>query len=293
MARLAWATDIHFNFLTHKQVRAFLSKVEEQAFDTLLLAGDLSNGRQLLRHLRMIEDQISRPVYFVLGNHDYYHSSFEKVHLKMRPYCQPESRLRFLGNGEVIPLGTDTVLVGTSGWADGRYGSYASSQVVLNDHLHIQDFARLGYEGQSWVGALARKLGLPWSAPPGLAQRRQKILDLMNRLGDAAAAYIELVLFRALAGAGTVILLTHVPPFAEGCMPQGKPPKPKILPFYACKALGDTLLRIAERFPSKKILVLCGHTHGPTRVRIRPNLEVRVGAAEYHKPDLAGFFEVP
>ena len=292
MARLAWATDIHFNFLTHKQVRAFLSKVEEQAFDTLLLAGDLSNGRQLLRHLRMIEDQISRPVYFVLGNHDYYHSSFEKVHLKMRPYCQPESRLRFLGNGEVIPLGTDTVLVGTSGWADGRYGSYASSQVVLNDHLHIQDFARLGYEGQSWVGTLARKLGLPWSAPPGLAQRRPKILDLMNRLGDAAAAYIELVLFRALAGAGTVILLTHVPPFAEGCLPQGKPPKPKILPFYACKALGDTLLRIAERFPSKKILVLCGHTHGSTRVRIRPNLEVRVGAAEYHKPDLAGFLEV-
>jgi 3',5'-cyclic AMP phosphodiesterase CpdA len=292
MARLAWATDIHLNFLGRKQVRAFLSRVEEQAFDALLLSGDLSDGRQLPGHLRMIEDQISRPVYFVLGNHDYYHSSFEKVHVKLRPYCQPERRVRFLGNGEVIPVGADTVLVGTSGWADGRYGRYASSQVVLNDHLHIQDFARLGYEGQSWIGALARKLGLPWSAPPGLAQRRQKILTLMNRLGDAAAAYVELVLFRALAGAGTVILLTHVPPFAEACLPQGKPPKPTMLPFYSCKVLGDTLLRIAERFPSKKLLVLCGHTHGPTRVKIRPNLEVRVGAAEYHKPDLEDFLEV-
>lgn len=293
MARLAWATDLHLNFLTRKEVRDFLVRVEAQAFDALLLSGDISDGRQILQHLRMLEDAVSRPVYFVLGNHDYYHSSFEKVHQKLRPYCEANRRARFLGSGEVIPIGTDTVLVGTGGWADGRYGRYATSQVVLNDHIHIKDFARLGYENETLVGAAARHLGIPWSAPPGLGQRRERILGLMTRIGDSAAAYVELVLLRALAGVGTAILLTHVPPFAEACLHKGRPQDASYLPHFSCRILGETLLRIAERFRDKKLIVLCGHTHERTRVKIRHNLEVRVGAAEYQKPELQEFVDVP
>lgn len=293
MARLAWATDLHLNFLTRKEVRSFLAHVEAQAFDALLLSGDLSDGRQLVQHLRMLEEMVSRPVCFVLGNHDYYHSSFEKVHLKLRPYCEARSRVRFLGRSEVIPLGNDTVLIGTGGWADGRYGRYATSQVVLNDHLHIRDFARLGYENQSLAGAVARSLGIPWKPPPGINQRRDRILGLMNRLGDTAAAYVELVLVRALAGVGTGIVLTHVPPFPEACLHKGRPQDASYLPHFASRIMGETLLRLAERFPDKRILVLCGHTHERARVRIRPNLEVRVGAAEYRKPCLTDFIEVP
>lgn len=63
--------------------------------------------------------------------------------------CQPVSG--------VVELGNDTCLIGHDGWADGRFGDYAGSKVLLNVYLKIHNFVRAGEN--CWL-ALLNSLGL-------------------------------------------------------------------------------------------------------------------------------------
>ncbi len=56
--------------------------------------------------------------------------------------------------------------------------------------------------------------------------------------------------------------LTHIPPFKEACLYQGKISGDDWLPFFGSKASGDVLLEIAQQNHDIEFLVLCGHTHG-------------------------------
>ena len=69
--RLAWATDIHLDFLADEQVRAFAGALVADRPDAVILSGDLSHAEQLEHHLRLLAGATSCPIYFVLGNHDY------------------------------------------------------------------------------------------------------------------------------------------------------------------------------------------------------------------------------
>ncbi len=64
------------------------------------------------------------------------------------------------------------------------------------------------------------------------------------------------------------------------------------LPFFACKAVGDVLLEVAQSHPGCQMLVLCGHTHGGGEVQVVENLRVVTGPAEYEKPTIQRIIEV-
>jgi hypothetical protein len=72
-----------------------------------------------------------------------------------------------------------------------------------------------------------------------------------------------------------------VPPFAEACWYDGQVSGEEFLPHFACKAVGSTLLDIMSGLPNHHLTVLCGHTHNGGTLRVRDNLIVRVGQAEY------------
>jgi 3',5'-cyclic-AMP phosphodiesterase len=80
-------------------------------------------------------------------------------------------------------------------------------------------------------------------------------------LSDEAARHLKGVLASAVEKYPHVIVATHVPPFREAAWHQGLPSGDDFLPYFACKAMGDVLLAVAQSHPGCQILVLCGHTH--------------------------------
>jgi len=76
----------------------------------------------------------------------------------------------------------------------------------------------------------------------------------------------------------------HAPPFREATWHEGQPSDDNHLPFFACTAVGDVVLKAAQAHPDRQIVVLCGHTHGDDKGQVLKNLRVLTGPSEYGKP---------
>ncbi len=72
--RLAWATDIHLDHASESVRHRFCQSAKEQA-DALLVTGDIAESHVLGSALTALAALSERPVYFVLGNHDFYRGS--------------------------------------------------------------------------------------------------------------------------------------------------------------------------------------------------------------------------
>ncbi|MCK5517576.1 MAG: metallophosphoesterase, partial [Desulfobulbaceae bacterium] len=239
----------------------FVKELASQKLDGLFLTGDISTASKIEAHLQLFEDLYQSPVYFVLGNHDYYGGSIEAVRKMVKKICYKSKWLHWLPMSGVVALGKETCLIGHDGWADGRFGDYAGSKVLLNDYSKIHNFVRAG-----GVGRLA----------------------LLNSLGDQAADYFRNILPEALKQYEQIIVLTHIPPFKESCWHEGKTSADDFLPHFSCKAMGDVLREVMATTPDKQMTVLCGHTHSSGECQILPNLQVKTGGAKYGSPMIQG-----
>jgi hypothetical protein len=85
-----------------------------------------------------------KPIYFVLGNHDYYRRGVDDVRSKMTSITKDGLFLFWLPALGPQKLDNDVVLVGQDCFADGRYGDYTNSRVVLNDSRMIVDLFQCG-----------------------------------------------------------------------------------------------------------------------------------------------------
>jgi len=258
LVKLAWATDIHLNIAGHRAVETFLSSVRDADAEAVLVAGDIAEAPSIGRWLAALR-ACGKPLYFVLGNHDYYHGSIAEVRGRML------SEPGWLPNANVVELTTASCLIGHGGWADGRLGDYAGSNVMLNDFFLIEELAHLS---------------------------RDERLVVLQRLGDEAAAHVRRVLSDALARYRHVVFLTHVPPFRAACWHEGQTSADDWLPHFTCKAIGDALTDLMGRHPDKQLTVLCGHSHGGGTVEVLPNLEVVTGGATYGAPQLQELLEL-
>ena len=263
--RLAWLTDIHLNFLNAQQRRDFAESVAEQAPDAVLIGGDISEAHDLAGHLKEMARWLERPIYFVLGNHDFYRGSFDLVQSIARRLSQDEEHLTWLTEAGVVELTAHTALVGHDGWADARFGDFESSDVILNDYFLIDDLSGLG---------------------------RSALRNKLQSLGDAAAASVEANLSQAIEIHRDVILLTHVPPFREACWYDGRISDDYYLPHFSCGAVGRALEDIMATRPDRHLAVLCGHTHGSGEAQIGENLHVLTGEARYGLPTVQRILEV-
>lgn len=264
--RLAWATDVHLNFLSPEQIDRFCQALIADRPQAILLSGDISEAPSLERHLAKLAELVARPIYFVLGNHDFYRGGIERVRAGMTALGERLTTLHYLTRQVFLPLDSRTAIVGHDGWADGRAGNWEGSEVMLNDYLLIDELITADKE-----------------------DRRARL----QRLGDEAAAHLSRVLPLALERFERVIVLTHVPPFARACWHQGRVSDPDWLPHFTCVATGEVIEQAARAHPERQLVVLCGHTHSAGVARILPNLVVHTGGADYGAPTVQPPFAFP
>jgi predicted phosphohydrolase len=262
--RAAWATDVHLEFVEDAPRDEFIAALKHTGADCVLLTGDIGQAHSTREHLEHIAATLDRPVYFVLGNHDYYGGSIASVRDATERCCRATAHLHWLNSVGVIGFSSHTALVGHDGWADGRLGDYAGSDIELNDYYVIDDFK--GREGP-------------------------ERLEVLQRLGDEAARHFRRVLPEALARHRSVVALTHVPPFREACWYRSANSSDNGLPHFASKAVGDAMIEAMRAHPDRELLVLCGHTHDAGEAEILPNLRVLTGGARYGAPVVQRVFE--
>ena len=266
MLRLAWLTDIHLNFLPRKKVDAFITEVAAAQPEAVLLGGDVAEAESVAGTLEMLCKSWEVPVYFVLGNHDFYHGSVARVRAEVIRLAERIPNLIYLSTAASVFLPGSTALLGADGWGDGGFGSADDSPIRLNDFTLIEELR---------------------AVPRGPQQ-----LAIARELGRESAEQMRAKLESALATNEKVIVLTHVPPFCEATWHEGKISDDDWLPWFSCRATGEVLYAAMERHPDKEMLVLCGHTHGSGECQILPNLRVLTGGAEYGKPKVQCLLDV-
>ncbi len=265
MKRFLWITDLHLNFVGQAGVAKFFAELAAVEADGILLSGDIGEAPNVTLYLNALDNALGRPLYFVLGNHDFYRGIIAGVRRKIEALCVACPNLCWLSQTGVVALTESTGLVGHDGWGDGRLGDYWGLAVPLNDWRFIGEFI-------------------------GLDPERR--LETLHALGDEAAAHFAAVLPEALQRFHHVIVVTHVPPFREACWYGGRISDDDWLPHFTCKAVGDVLAAAMAANPECQMTVLCGHTHGAGEAQVLPNLRVLTGGAVYGKPQLQRVLEV-
>jgi Icc protein len=265
MKRVIWLTDLHLNFLKLRQTDEFLARVAVQRPDAVLIGGDIAEAPSVVGHLERLATRLTCPIYFVLGNHDFYFGSIERVRQAVSVLCAENSNLIYLTTAGALSLSPRTGLCGDDGWADARLGDYERSLVMMNDYRLIEELAGVNKRDR-------------W--------------PMLKAMGDAAARHVKAVLPAALAEHEEVILLTHVPPLREACWYQGQVSNDEWLPHFTCLAVGEAILRIMRDHPHRRLIVLCGHTHSPGEAQPLANVRIITGGAEYGSPQIQQVFEL-
>jgi predicted MPP superfamily phosphohydrolase len=134
-------TDIHFNFLDRETRRVFLHSLAAKA-DAVAVSGDIAESRDIEQQLAEIEDVLQRPVYFVLGNHDFYHGSIAGTREAVRRQSAKSQHLVYLTTAGIVELTPHTAVIGHDDWADARFGDFDNSWVILNDYVLIEELCK-------------------------------------------------------------------------------------------------------------------------------------------------------
>lgn len=273
MVRLAWCTDIHLDFMGDDGSNKFFERIKLiKDIDGYVITGDITISVDLREQLIRMEHILNKPVYFVLGNHDYYYSTLTDVRRLVQKCTSDAKNIVYLAEKTFIKLSSDTAIVGHDCWYDARLGDPYSG-FAMNDWRHIEDFNSLRIRR--------------WEVKPN-----ENIIALARCLADEGAFHIETGIEAAIKdGCTKIITVSHVPPFPEAHRHEGERGSNGTMSWYTCKALGDVLAKCAENHPNVQFTSLSGHTHGAYDGR-RENIHVLVGGAEYEKPDVVGIIEV-
>ena len=276
--RFCWGTDVHLDHATTKQNVDFYREIGLRNSDGLFLTGDIAEAPTVIDYIERMSAAIGSiratdqheggftriPIFFVLGNHDFYHGSFENVRQRVSERLGPKHNAHYLHQRHTMRLNDRWAIAGVDGNADARHGLFngrrTSERVWLNDFNYIAE-----YRGLS----------------------RDSVRKMMEELGDVAAKRGKKLIEEAWhQGYANLVFLTHVPPFRDAATYNGKPSDENYTPFFTCKAMGDMMIETMAGYPDRKLLVLCGHSHGKSTIQPAPNIEVRTGGAMYGKPEL-------
>ncbi len=280
MPLYAHASDIHLDHLhSEAEVVAFAKKLVANSPAAVLLTGDISIANGLTYHLMVLEREIQRPIFFVLGNHDFYGSTIDAVREQMKNLTNGTQFLKYLPMSPYTSITKDTALVGHDGWYDAGHGDAQHSRFMMTDWFAIGDFVKYS-GGQNMVqsGRLLDKIGL---------------IGRAKVLAHEATTHVQEGIKQAARHHKNIVVMTHFPPFIETHLHRGAPPDAHSAPWYTNKMMGQMLTAAAAAYPNNSFTILSGHTHGKATAQIAPNMVAHVAGAEYGSPALSSMFNLP
>jgi len=276
--KLAWATDIHLDHVDNPAHVVQKLCADSSQCDSIILTGDLSLSNTIISHLSLFDQLSEKPVYFVLGNHDYYFSDIRTVRRKVVDACRNMSYVRYLAAVPYIRLQNDVALVGHDGWYDAMNGDPSVDGILMNDWIRIHDFSaavRSSFRGKSIDKSI--------------------IVQVARAICVASANHIANGIKAAIRDKfDKIIVATHVPPFKEsynGNKHYGLDSS-VALPWYTSKIMGDMLWSAAKTYPHVHFTILSGHAHSHYDQDLLNNLNVRVGKSAYGIPQIAGYVDI-
>jgi 3',5'-cyclic-AMP phosphodiesterase len=256
---LTWLTDLHLEFCSHRTRNQLYQAINQAPGEIVVITGDLSAGPHRLAQYTELAEQIRKPVYFVLGNHDRYGTTFASADALVGRVTKLFSHMIRLDGSQVIPLNGSVALVGVDGWADGLGGEGPATKARINDFYQILDFA---------------------------TEPEHRVFREMKERARKYTQALKPSLFKALKQFQTIIIATHVPPYEGAAWHEGLPSSPDYQPFFSSPTMGNLLKAAAAEYPEKRVLVLCGHTHSPGIYR-HGSILVITGGARYGYPEIA------
>src|SRR4030042_726772 len=91
-----WLNDIHLEFLGNPEIESFVRSLADNKADGVLIAGDIAQAHTVSTYLSRLQHALAVPIYFVLGNHDFYHGSIAGVRSAITALVHRSSNLHWL-----------------------------------------------------------------------------------------------------------------------------------------------------------------------------------------------------
>lgn len=262
---LAWLTDLHLDAAQDLIVQRLMDELAALKPDIILIGGDTCNGPKALNCILSISQTTGKDVYFVLGNHEFYHESISHVRELAQHMPNYNSQIHYLTKEHIVELTPTTALIGHDGWSDARAGDFMNSTISLHDYTLIKELKNL---------------------------TKKKLQLKLHQLGSQAACDIQKKLENAFKQYSQIIILTHTPPFRAACIYDEHESDDNWAPHFVCKAMGDVLFKIMNTHPDKQVIVFCGHSHQMADIAILPNLRVMVGESTLGSPQIQGLISI-
>lgn len=261
--RIVWVTDIHLNFLRKESKLTYFKQIKAKNPHFVLITGDISESRTLIPDLKLMYSVIKKPMYFVLGNHDYYEGSIEQTALDVKSaFSHDQERgIYHLPTNQLLI--DSTAVIGVDNWYDTKSG--IPGYVTLSDFMYITEYRE------------AKSL-------------QKQIIKQANKANKHLKQ--QLTEITANKDINRVIIALHVPPFVELSTYGGKRSDDYFLPYFSSKSTGEVILSFAKKHKKIKFEVYCGHTHSAVDYTKLDNLKCYCGASEYYSPLINGIIEV-
>ncbi len=267
--KIGFATDIH---LDHIKENADLTKHRRigknlaDGLGALLISGDICNGIDFSRQFGAFHEGADIPVYFVLGNHDFWGA--EDIQVRNNAAQFPG----YLDRGQVVELVDGVGLCGRTGFYDTLTGNPFESR------WHMNDWDRIPRLAGCWrVPQLLQRECKAWAE-----EETEKAVRVLREA--------------VKGGFKEVYFLTHFPLFTEACF-HGEDGELDVeengmWPWSIDTTMGHAVREIAAENPGVSFTIFTGHTHGGGEKQISTNLRCVAGKARYGSPSVSKIWEI-
>lgn len=127
--KYTWITDPHFDHLECDGFSIMIDLIKADRSNGVILTGDITCSATCILLLKRLHKEIKIPIYFVLGNHDFYGGWIQSVRCTASMLEEQHSDLKYLTTQtSPIELAPSVALIGHDGWYDARCGDYRGSR---------------------------------------------------------------------------------------------------------------------------------------------------------------------
>lgn len=254
MNRFYLMSDIHMDHIDDfsKEVGYLIPHYNREI--PILLTGDVSIARDFRRHISEFAEIFTGPIYIVLGNHDYWGSSYIQMNAFVRDISV--KNIHFCAD-QSYQIVDRTAIVMSNNWYSAKDADVYDRFTTMNDWNHVHDFARYGITGDIRDAIGAARM---------IAQRN----------ADGVRPVFSKVCKRIEAGeVDRVVVMCHFPPFQE-MMSQFD----SHTPYYYDHYMGEEVSWYANAYSDIPFTVVSGHTH-MWKSYFKNNISAFVAPANY------------